>query len=252
MSYQSGFITPPTEEEEIYPYRRVWPSVIIEHALLAGVAVLFFLLTRFVSIPTRINQPMGIILALLPAGFWLIFSWWRERFALQPRDHLLLVALISGLVAKAIGLPLVNDVLEVKEWLSLQSAVDRIIGYTFTVGLVQAILIYLVQRYIAWPDAFRDRYDAVAYGTASAVGYTTVAGLTFVATQPSTPDVTAINIFNIAAVLTITGVLVGYGLSEVRFNKNPFVLSLVSTVALGALAAGVAVPLRTGLTNASI
>lgn len=252
MSYQSGFITPPTEEEEIYPYRRVWPSVIIEHALLAAVAVLLFIGTRFLTIPSQFNQLIGIVLALLPAVFWLVFSWWRERFALEPRRQLLLVALISGLVANAVGFPLVNDVLEVGEWLSLQSAVNRIIGYTFTVGLVQSILLYLVQRYIVWPHAFRDRYDAVAYGAASAVGYSTVAGLIFVSTQPSTPDIIAMQIFNITTVLTITGILVGYGLSEVRFSENPVVFSLVGVVSLGALVSGIAIPLRTGLTNASI
>lgn len=252
MSYRSGFITPPTEQEEIYPYRRVWPSFILENSIFAALTFALFIGSRFITIPERFFPAASLVLALLPLGLWLIFSWRQERFALEPRENLLLVCLISGLTANAVGLPLVNDVLQVERWLSLQSATNRIIGYTFTTGITQSIILYLVIRYIAWPRAFRDRYDSIAYGSACAIGYATVLNLSAVSAAPLAPDIAAIRIFNNTAVLIGVGLLVAYGLSEVHFNTQPFVLLSTAAVAVASAVVGLAIPLRSGLVNAAI
>ncbi len=251
-AYQSRFITPPTEQEEIYPYRRVWPSIIVENGALFGLVIILFAVTRFVSIPARFHFPIGIVLCFVPIGLWLIFSYYRERSAIQPRQNLLLVAIISALAANAIGIPLVDDVLQVERWLSLQNAINRIVGYTFTLGLVQSMIVYLILRYLIWPDGFRSRFDAIAYGAAVATGYAFVTNLHFVFSTTSAPDIAAMTVFDNSVILQITGILVGYGLSEVRFSLRPMVLLLTSTVALSALVSGIAIPIRAGLSNAGL
>ncbi len=251
-AFDSRFITPPKEEEEIYPYRRVWSSIIAESGVMVAVAIIIFLVTRFVEVPRRFYPPIGVAISLIPVGLWIGLSWWRERFVPQPRTKLVSVAIISALAANAIAIPLVEDFLQVDKWLPLENAINRIIGYTFTQGLVQSILTYLVVRYVAWPDNFRVRLDSIAYGAASAVGYATILNLHLVLSSNPSPDIAAFRIFDALAVQLAVNIIIAYGLSEVRFNARPFPVLLVATIALASFVSGLALPLRSGLTNAAL
>jgi len=244
-------LTPPDEREEIYPYRRVWTSVVIESGILFGIAAIIYVLVNFIGIPIPgiLARPLNVILALLPAGLWLVFSLWRERSAVEPRRRLFAVALITALAANAIAIPFIETVLQPERWLSLSNAVGRVIGYTFTIGVVQEVLKYIVVRYLVWDDELRVRLDSIAYTLASAVGYITVLNLSFVFSNTVTPDIAAMHIVDNVAANIAASLIVGYGLAEVRFdNPNPFLLT--SMMALAALINGLLVPLRAGLVNA--
>jgi RsiW-degrading membrane proteinase PrsW (M82 family) len=243
-------ITPP-EEEEIYPYRRVWRSIALEGSILLAVAGIVFALTSLLNIgvPRTVAQPVNALLALLPFGSWLVFSLGREQSALQPRKRLLAVAIVSALVANGVSIPFIDGIFQPERWLPTGSAINRIVGYTFTVGIVQEVLKYLVVRYLVWPDHFRTRLDGVAYGAASAVGYATMVNIQFVLSGAALPDIVAISVFGTWAVNLAGSIVVSYGLAEVRFdNPSPFLLT--TTVALAALVTGITIPVREGLTNA--
>lgn len=250
--YNSRLITPPTEEEEIYPYRRVWLSITLESGAFFAVAIILYVLTRFVEIPVSIYRPLNLGMALLPVIFWLLFSWWRERLVPQPRRNLIAIVVISGLAANAISLPLIEQVFQPARWLPLESAINRIIGYTFTVGLIQAVTIYLTLRFTIWPDQLRIRLDGVAYGAASAIGYATVLNLKFVLSTSTLPSVAAMRIFDQIVPLLCGGIIIGYGLAEVAFNRHIFPLLLAATLALSALVTGISIPLVSGFANTSI
>ncbi len=251
-SYETRFITPPREEEEIYPYRRVWPSVALEAGLLFALGVGLFVLLRFIVIPSSLYRLVGLAIALAPVGLWLAFSWLRERTVPQPRINLMAVVVVTALAANAVGIPLVEDYLQVDSWLPLESAIGRIIGYTFTEGIVEATIMYLVLRYTVWPRGFRTRLDAVAYGAACALGYATVLNVRLILSNALPPDVAAFRVFDNLAVQTAMGIVIGYGLAEVCFNDRPFPLLLGATVMLAAFITGAAIPLRSGLTNAGL
>ncbi len=244
-------LTPPDEKEEVYPYRRVWGSAVVESAILFGVTAVIYVAIQFIglSLPDILIQPVNILLALLPALLWLIFSVWRERAATEPRRRLVVVAVITALAANAIAIPFVENVLQPERWLSLAGAVNRIVGYTFTFAVVQEILKYIVVRYLAWDDEYRVRLDSVAYTLASAIGYATVLNLNFVLANTITPDIAAMHVVDTVVVNFIGSMIVAYGLAEVRFdNPNPFLLT--SMIALAALVNGVVIPFRAGLVNA--
>lgn len=245
-------ITPPKEEEEVYPYRRVWPSLLIELAGLFTFVLAIFLITRLVAVPQILYLPSVLFVVLLPFVLWLRFSWQRERTVLEPRQSMLLISIVSALAASAIGIPFVNDVLQIDEWLPLSGAVNRIIGYTFTVGITQELIRYLVVRYTVWPDQFRTRLDGVAYGVAAAVGYATVLNLNFVLSTNPGLDVTALRVFDETVRQVAGGMIVGYGLAEVRFNPRPFPLLLAATIAFAAFITGVAIPVTSGLANVTL
>jgi protease PrsW len=252
-AFNPRLITPPEEEKEIYPYRRVWRSLILEAGALFGVAAVLFVVSGILSIapPARFYQIINVALALLPVGLWLLFSWRNERLVPQPRQRLITVMMVSGLVANAIGVPLVDNFLQPDRWLSLASAIDRIVGYTFTVGIVQEVLKYVVVRYAVWPDCFRTRLDAIAYCAASAIGYATVVNLHFALSYAALPYFAALRVFDTVAINLAASIVVAYGLAEITFSKpSPFVLML--TVALAAFVKGASIPLRSGLVNASL
>jgi RsiW-degrading membrane proteinase PrsW (M82 family) len=241
----------PPEEEEIYPYRRVWPSILLESAILLAVALVSFVLFNILNVRLSgtARQGLNLLLALLPAALWLVFSLWRERLALQPRQRLLAVAVSAALIANAVSIPFIEGVFQTARWLPTASALNRIVGYTFTVGIVQETLKYLVVRYLAWPDQFRTRLDGVAYCAASAIGYATVLNLRSVLAGTALPDIVAMEVFGNVAINLAASIIVGYGLAEIRFD-NPSSFLATITVALAALLNGIVIPVRAGLVNA--
>jgi hypothetical protein len=250
--YSRRMLTPP-DEEAIYPYRRVWRSLVAETGALAvitlGASILFGLLGLRLSGILAVG--VNTLLVAVPVLLWLVFSVWRERFVPEPRQRLIAVFAITALAANALALPLIEGVLQPERWLPLEGAINRIIGYTFTVGIVQETVKYAIVRFAAWPDLFRTRLDSVAYGIASALGYAFVLNLQFLLSQPTiTPDILAMQVFNNVAVNLAGSLIVSYGLSEVRFD-NPMPFLLTFTVAFAALVNGAAIPVRSGLTNAA-
>lgn len=251
-SYNSRLLVP-TEEEEIYPYRRVWRSLGLESILLLLIVLGVWVLTSIVGIriPAALERPVEVALALAPFGLWLVFSLLQERTVPEPRERMLSLVIISALAANAIAIPFIDDFLRVQEWLPLGSAINRIAGYTFTVGIVQVLTCYLVVRYVVWRDGMRIRIDGVAYMLSAAVGYACVQNLHYVFATGATVDIVAMRVFNNTALLYMIAIVVGYGLGEVRFGR-PSPLLLTLTMAFGAMLTGIAIPLRSGFSNASL
>ena len=249
--YSPTLLTPPPEEEEVYPYRPVWISLIIESTILIAVSLIFFVTYDILgfSLTGVPALAVNVTLALLPMSLWLIISIYRERRALEPRHNLLTVFIITALAANAIGIPAINDFFKVDQWLSLSSTLDRIIGYAFSVGVTHELIKYLVIRYTVWDQHFRIREDAVAYAIASSLGFATVLNLHFISN--GTPPANIV-IFRIVAIYTIhisATIIVSYGLSELKFNPSSLIL-MPFMLAVAILYTGVAIPLRAGVINA--
>lgn len=253
-SYNPRLITPPKEEEEIYPYRRAWRSVFIESGILMGMLLIFFVAFNYLGISLAGNNliAVNVTLAISPALLWIIFSRVPENNVVEPRRRLLTIFTVTALVANAVGIPLLNAVFQPNEWLPLQSALNRIIGYTVTVGILQEFLKYLVLRYIVWPDYYRVRTDAIAYGAATAVAYAMVVNLNYVLNNPSAAsDVVMLRVFANTAIQIVGSIVIAFGLSETRFNSAlSFLLPIM--VVLAASLTGIAIPMRAQFMNAGL
>lgn len=249
--YQQGFLTPPQESEELYPYGRVWGNAIIEGIILLGiVAGIYALIVLLgIDVPPVLQQYINIVLCLTPFGLWLIFSWRTEQAVPEPRKRLLPVALITALMANALGIPIIENLLRVDSWLPLTTAITRIIGYAFTVGLVQEVTKYFVIRFTVWPTFFRIRVDGPAYAIACAVGYTTAQNLHLISASSSIHiDALAIRVLANFTIQFSTSIIVGYGLAEVWLGK-PNYLFLTGALAAASFLSGLVIPLRAGLVN---
>lgn len=249
--YQQGLLTPPQESEELYPYGRVWGNTIVEGVILLVIVVGVYLTIRLlgVTLPQSFRQYLNIALCLTSFVLWLVFSWRSEQAAPQPRQRLLPVALITTLVASSIGIPIIEDVLQVNAWLPLTTAVNRIIGYALIVGVVQETAKYFVLRYSVWPAFFRIRLDGPAYAIACAVGYATAQNLHLISTSPTMQtDALAVRVLGNFAVQFASSIIVGYGMAEVWLGK-PNYLFLAGAMATASFLNGLAIPLRAGLGN---
>lgn len=247
-------ITPPREEEEIYPYRRAWRSIFIETGTIMGMMVIIFVLVNFLglAIPVEFRLYSNILLAISPTVLWLLFSRVPENDVIESRRRLLTTFTVTALVANAVGIPLINAVFEPNSWLPLQSSVNRILGYMLTVGILQEFLKYLVLRYIVWPDYYRIRTDALAYGAATATAYAMVINLNYVLANPAAAsDVVMMRVFAVLSIQIVGSVIVAFGLSETLFS-DALSFFMPMMIMLAALLAGVAITLRSSFLNASL
>lgn len=247
-------ITPPREEEEIYPYRRAWRSIFLESGAVLAITLGVFVLINFlgldIALELRVYANLGF--AISPAFLWIIFSRLPENNAIEPRRRLLTTFTVTALVANAIGIPLVNTIFEPNVWLPLQSNINRILGFTLTVGVLQEFLKYLVLRYIVYPDYFRIRSDAVAYSAATATAYATVVNINYVLANPTAaPDVVMMRVFAVLSIQIIGSIIVAFGLSETLFS-NALSFFMPMMMVLSALLTGVAITLRSSFLNATL
>lgn len=252
MSYYRPRTSAPPDDEIINPYGQVWLPIAIQVGIVLMIVAAIYLVFRFFTptLPRLVVQIVDLILALFPFALWLLVTTLAERRAPQPRPRLLMVALVTALAANAIALPLIEGVYQVERWLPFAPTLNRVLGYTFTIGVTQELIKYVVIRYAVWRDHFRTRLDAVAYGVASAVGYATVLNIQLALTGDSNLDIVGIRVFDNLALNIAGSILIAFGTAEMRFERpTPFLMALM--VALGAFLTGVVIPLRTGLTNSA-
>jgi hypothetical protein len=247
---RTGLITPPPEREEIYPYRRAWRSIILEALILLTIVVIIFVLSAFlgVTFPPNIIPTMNLVLALLPLLLWFGLSWLPERLAPQPRARLSVVMILGALAANAVALPMLHQFYQIETWLPLADTLSRVIGYTFTLGIVQAAVMYFVIRYTVWRN-LRVWSDAVAYAAACAIGYTTTQALYLINLHTVTPDTAALFIFASLSQTMLTALIVAYGIADSAFSPSSVAI-LPFMVALSAIVIGIIVPLRGAIANA--
>lgn len=247
---QPNLLVPPREEDDVHPYRRVWPSILFEIGCVYFVTISVYILYNFlgIRIPGSLNQLANIGIAILPATLWLFSSYVRETRVLQPRERLGVVFLLSLLVANAVGIPIIRS-LDSNNFLSLAGTIDRIVGYAFTVALIQEALKYLIIRYVVWPNYFRIRSDGIAYSVAVAIAYATMINLSTVDIGAISSDLFAARVLHVYTVHIIATLIVSYGLTELRFNPRSLFLLPVSFL-LALLLIGLSIPVRSEFLNA--
>ncbi len=249
MSFEPILLAPEREKKEVYPYRRVWRSALIEVGIMLIITVLAVLVERFLH--PRLDDTQrhiaGLTFALAPVALWYVFSYLAERQSPQPRIRLFTVLILGALVANAVGVPLIDRVFAVDDWLSTAPGSSRIIGYTLTVGIVQEFLKYAVVRYSVWPSAFRVRSDGIAYAMAASVGYATILNVNFALSTSASLSMAALRITELTLSQMAISTIMGFFLAELKITYRPAIFWLPGGLLLAALLTGIAVTFRGGL-----
>lgn len=192
---------------------------------------------------------IGLILAIVPAVIWLTFFYRRDRLEPEPKGMVIGVFVLGGLVAAALGIPLVNDWFDVGSWLNL-SLLTQIGGNVLVIGFIQMTLIYLAVRLSVYQSTEFDEWtDGILYGTAAGLGFATVLNIDFIVSSGGADlGLGTIRVALTALVLASLGGLVGYFLGHDRLEVKP-VWYVASGVALAAVLDGVYWYLRSSLTG---
>ena len=237
-----------TESDDPYAVLPVWRRITFQVLILAAALGAIVVASEILQLrlATAVDRVLSLALVPLPLLLWLLVSVLPEyRFA-RPRRRLIGVAVLSGLTAAAVGLPLTTEFFSIELWLPLESVSQRIIGYTLTAGIVDVGLKFLVLRHVIYPQALRVRSDAVAYAFATAVGYSFYLNLALVWRIDPAWDVAAIFVLSNVAIQLASSLFIALGIVESYFSDAiPLVMPINLLVA--ALTTGLITPTVSGL-----
>ena len=194
----------------------------------------------------------GLVLAVVPALIWLVFFYQQDRLEPEPKGYVISVFVLGALLAQAVGLPLINDVFAVSDWLSNNTWVN-ILGSILVIGVAHEFLKYVAVRYSIYPSPeFDERADGVVYGTAAGLGYATMLNINYVLVNGGV-DLRAgvIRIVITALAHASFAGLSGYFLGRAKFEDEP-VWWLPSGVALAATLNGLFTYLRGEITTTGL
>lgn len=222
-------------------------------ALLVFVLLVYFLdgLIKPVFTPTTLLIT-GVILALVPAAVWIAFFYRRDRREPEPKHMVLQVFLLGGLLAAAVGIPLVESVFNVSSWLT-RSTMAHILGAILVVGFTQEFLKYAAVRFSVFgSNEFDEPIDGIIYATAAGLGYAAVLNIAFVVDSGGVDlgaGVLRITVTSLAHA-SFAGV-VGYFLGTQKFSQRPAWWSAAG-VGIAAVLNGLFYYLRTTITRGAL
>jgi RsiW-degrading membrane proteinase PrsW (M82 family) len=164
----------------------------------------------------------GVVLSLVPAVIWLALFYLQDVREPEPKGMVLEVFLLGALLARAVGMPLINDVFRTPSWLTA-TPLYHILGAILVVGFIQQFLIYAAVRFGVFQSAeFNERVDGVVYATAAALGYATMLNIQYVVDSGGLsliPGVIRVTVTALA--LASFGGLGGYFLGRCKFESVP-------------------------------
>ena len=182
---------------------------------------------------------LGLVMALVPALLWLVFFYLQDRLAPEPKANVFGVFVLGGLLAAAVGQPLIERVFQVQDWMYTAWWV-QLLASILVIGFVQEFLVYAAVRYSIYRSReFDERVDGVIYAIAAGLGYATVLNFQYVMEHGGVDiGVGAMTVtVNALAQAGFAGI-VGYFLGQAKFETTPrYWLAL--GVALAALFNGV-------------
>lgn len=231
----------------------VWRRVVLQLFAVALLALAVVLVSELQLLEP--SQDLGLLIGLgiaaAPPALWLAAAVAPEYKVLRPRRRLVGVAIVSALVASAIGLPVVQDFFRIVQWLPHESAFGRIVGYTLTAGIVDAGLKLLILRTIVVPGELRLRSDSIAYAMASAVGYSFFLNLELILSVQPSPGIAAIYVLANYVTQFASAMFIAIGISESFFSDAlPPVLPM--NVLLAAISTGVISSVYTGVMGGAL
>ncbi len=125
-----------------------WRTEIADILLLIVFVAIVELLAPLLAsnIAPGLQLPLGIALAVIPAVLWISIFSAQDRSEPEPRHFVIGVAVLSGLLAAAVGQPLLNGFFRIQGWLH-RDMLTNLLGSVLIVGMIQEALKYLAVRF---------------------------------------------------------------------------------------------------------
>jgi RsiW-degrading membrane proteinase PrsW (M82 family) len=203
----------------------LWQADLASIALLVSFVI-------FISVSERAFNPgfsqnglllTGIFIALVPGIVWLAFFYRRDRLEPEPKGMVVQQFVLGGLLASALGVPLVEGVFDIPQWLSSGPVWAQLLGGFLIVGFVQSFLVYAAVRFTVYNSSeFDELTDGVIYATAAGLGFATVLNIQFVVASGG------VNLGSGALRIVLTALahasfagIIGYFLGREKFEGHP-------------------------------
>jgi RsiW-degrading membrane proteinase PrsW (M82 family) len=203
--------------------KSLWSSNLATFVLL-GVFLLLAFAMEWLLHPTFTQTGLlltGIVIASIPAALWIIFFYRQDAHEPEPKGMILGVFILGGLLAAAVGIPLVDDIFQVSDWL-YDSAMTNLLGAILVIGFSQEFLKYAAVRFSVYNTAeFDERTDGIIYATSAGLGYATVLNIAFVVNSGGVDlGMGAIRIVLTALAQASFAGITGYFLSSEKLDKH--------------------------------
>lgn len=194
----------------------------------------------------------GVVLALVPAAIWLAFFYQQDRLEPEPAGYVLGVFTLGALLAAAVGIPLLDKVFRVGNWL-FTDTLTTILGGILVVGFTQEFLKYAAVRYSVYNSGeFDEPTDGIIYATAAGLGYATVLNVQFVVANGGVDLGSGTIAMAIVALAQASFAgITGYFLGRAKFESEP-IWWMPAGLTLAAVANGVFNWLRGRITHGGI
>jgi len=183
---------------------------------------------------------------------WLFFFYMQDRREPEPKDKVIEVYILGGLLAAAVGIPFVNNIFQVNSWIYDSLAVN-FAGAILVIGFTQEFLKFAAVRFAMFKSAeFDERTDGIIYATAAGLGYATVLNIQFIISSGGASiGMAAIRlVITCIAQASFAGVT-GYFLGREKLEKRP-VWWLPAGLLIAATLNGIFFTLWGNLSTASI
>lgn len=211
-------------EKVAHNRRGLWFAVIIALAgLLAFVAVFNLIFPNFgAGLDGAPLIGLGLVFALIPAGFWLLLFYRLDRLDPEPKRMVFNIFLLGVFVTAALHAPILDGVFAVNEWL-YANWWSQLLGSILVIGFVEQLIVWGIVRYAIFSHPeFDERVDGVIYAIAAGLGVATVLNFQYVLSRGGVD----LSIGSIRMVVTamaqasFAGVL-GYFIGQARFERTP-------------------------------
>ncbi|GAB4580396.1 MAG: hypothetical protein Fur0022_31370 [Anaerolineales bacterium] len=232
----------------------VWQADLMSLIFLVLFVLLVYNLETWVNpvfTPTTLTLT-GVVLSLVPAVVWLGFFYRRDRLEPEPKSMVIQVFFLGGLLAAALGIPLVENIYQVSEWM-YSSLGTRLLGGILIVGFTQEFLKYAAVRWTVYKtDEFDEPVDGIIYATAAGLGYAAMLNILFVVESGGVDlgaGVLRITIISLAHA-SFAGI-VGYFLGLEKFQNKPAWFTSLGVV-IAAVLNGVFFTLRSAVITSGL
>ncbi len=220
----------------------IWISVLIGIVSIFAFAGLIVLLDYLVDYQfSGINLVIiGVLISAGPAFIWVWIFYKLDTLEPEPKGFILGIFLLGAIFANGIGIPLINGLFNVNEWLYNAELPLKIIGSILIIGFIQEYLKYAGVRFTVFISSeFDERVDGIIYGAVIGLGYATMLNIHYIISMGGVnPSVGVMRItISCLAHASFSGIS-GYFLGRAKFEKMP-VWWMPSGVALAAVLNGV-------------
>jgi protease PrsW len=213
-----------SEAKPLHERKHIWrDEVLLIVSLVVFVGIVYALDNAIQPVFTQTSLVLtGVFLALVPAAIWLVFFYMQDRVEPEPKGFVLAIFALGALLAAAIGIPALENVFRVSQWI-YRDTLTTILGGILVVGFTQEYLKYAAVRYSIYnSDEFDEPTDGVIYATAAGLGFATVLNINFVVSNGGV-DLGAgvIRIAVVALAQASFSGITGYFLGRAKFESEP-------------------------------